>query len=296
MKWNLQTFAVFVAAVRHHSITGAADSLGMSQPAASTYIKALEDALGVKLLERSARGVELSPEGQEIYLRATRVLAEQDDLELMAGSQAEPRGRLKVCASSTPGAYWLPAQLRRFREQYPGIQPIPSLADSSEVIHAVMDLQCPMGLVGDLAQLEGRSLVAQPVAADELVLMCPPGNPLVGVKRLQPQHFKGQTLLRRETGSSTRQQSDELLKNYLDAFESVIELNRNEALRECILAGLGVGVLSTWSGARELESGRLCRVRDSRFSRRRTFHLVRRADRELHGAAAVLWNFFSGAK
>lgn len=291
MKLNLQPLWVFVTAARQESITRAAESLKISQPAASAYIRSLEESLGLRLLERTPRGVRVSPEGAQIFARATQIFAQLEDLEWLAAGQGEPKGTLCICASSTPGAFWLPARLVRFRRCYPGIVPILDLADSARVVEAILKYRCPLGVVGEVPELDASALYTEAVDSDLLALMCPPDNPLAEMKRIHRKSLSSQILIRREPGSSTRRLTDELLGGHVDCFASVIDLSRSEAVRESILAGLGVGVLSSWSAARELEAGRLCRVSDRRFWRRRNFYLVRRADREPQGALRLLWDF-----
>jgi len=291
VKLNLQPLWVFVTAVRCESISRAARNLNISQPAASAYLKSLEDSLGLRLLERTSRGVRVSTEGEEICVQASRIFAQLEDLELHAAGRGEPRGSLCICASSTPGAYWLPLRLVKFRQRYPGVLTTLKLSDSAEVIESILRFQCPLGVVGELPELRGSTLHAEPVDFDMLALMCRPDNPLANIKRITHKSFSGQILIRREVGSSTRRLSDEVLAGYTGDFSAVMNFSRPEALRESILAGLGVGILSSWSAARELEDGGLCRVQDRKFWRRRAFYLIRRTDRQLRGVAGLLWQF-----
>lgn len=291
MDYNLYPLWVFLNVVRHSNITRAAQVLSISQPAASGHIRTLERWLGVKLLERTRRGVVLSSAGEIVYQQALRVFAELEDLKSLNPSNSTVRIR----ASTTPGVYWLPARLREFQERFPSIFASMSIGDSVRSVRAILDFECPLAVVGEVSQLSHPDIQRLKVAEDELALMVRPDNPLLAIETLTASDFEGQTLVRRELGSSTRSQSETMLADYSGHFAHILEFPQADAVREAVLAGLGIAVVSTWSVARELKAGLLYPVLDPSFRRPRSFYLVRRRDRRGVGAAALLWEFLSGS-
>jgi len=289
--YNLYPLWVFVNAVKHSNITRAAEFLAISQPAASGHIRALEKSLGVQLLERTRRGVLPSSAGEVVYHRALRIFAELEDLK----SLSQRHSTVRVVASTMPGAYWLPDRLREFREHFPLVFAALSICDSVRSVRAVLDFECTLAVVGEVPQLSHPDLYRVEVAQDELALVARPENPVLDRTALEGEDFAGQTLVRRELGSSTRSQSDSMLAPYLGYFAHVLEFPSAEAVREAVLAGLGVAVVSSWSVARELKSGLLCRAVDPHLRRSRSFFLVRRRDRPAFGPAALLWDFLASA-
>lgn len=288
--FNLYPLYVFRQVARLHSVTQAAGQLNISQPAVSAHLKALETRYGAQLLERTPRGVRLTPAGSVLLDHASRVFALLEDARAaVASANNEVRGEVHIAASSTPGIYWLPDALRRFRDTFPAVEPVFSLGDSAQVRRWLLEYRVPMGVVGEGGNNEG--LVREPMGADELRLVTATDDPLSGTDMVDLALLAERTLLLREPGSSTRAGAETLLGALLRGFHRVVEMDSAEAIKRAVAAGLGVSVLSSWATRLEEAAGLLRPVRDARFRLPRQFYLIRRADRELVGAAAALWIF-----
>ena len=160
-----------------------------------------------------------------------------------------------------------------------------------------MEKDSCLGIVGDLPSIKAcPSLKRKLIARDVLALTCPLGNPLAKLPKLSSEHLlslAGQKLILREEGSSTRSQSEEIFKALECEFFNSLVLSGNDAVKEAVIAGLGIAVLSSWTIAREKRSQELTQFKDERFRRSRKFYLIRRRDHPLIGGAKVLWNFLS---
>ncbi len=270
MDFNFYPLWAFVAVVRQHSLTRAAAELGISQPAVSAHLKALEKRFGDRLLDRGVKGAHLTPLGAEVYARALVLLEELQGLDELAAGESRSIP-VSLAASHTPGVYWLPAQLVEFRRRY-GLECRYAVSDSSQALAEVLDRRVALGLVGDLPL--GQEVERVEVGRDELRLMgCGAQD----------------TLILRELGSSTRVQAEAMLGSR--NFARVLTLNSGEAVKEAVLAGLGVAVLSSWSVAREVEAGLLRPI--GRWRRERPIYLVRLRGRSLRGAVRLLWEFLA---
>jgi DNA-binding transcriptional LysR family regulator len=291
--FNLYPLHVFRLVARYGSVTRAAQELYISQPAVSKHIRTLETRLGAPLFERTGRGMLLTPLGEAVLERANSLFAQVEDIPHLANAvQNRIQGEVKIAASSTPGAYLLPGVLRQFKDRYPDVEPLLTVGDSAEVLALLHDYRVALAVVGQVPHLAERGeFYSEPIASDELRLMTATENPLCLVEKIEEEHLHAQTLLLREKGSSTRAGADALLCGLLDRFRRVTEVTSTEAIKEAVIANIGVAVLSSWATRREEEAGLLRPVRDTRFRQRRPFHLVRRTDRVGVGAAQAMWEF-----
>jgi DNA-binding transcriptional LysR family regulator len=197
------------------------------------------------------------------------------------------RGEVTLAASSTPGAYLAPGLLREFGSRYPDADAVLQVGDTAQAAALVLEYRAAVGIVGDLAA--DPALERFEIASDELRLTTAADDMLCRVKPIRREHFADRTLLLREHGSSTRAGAERVLREDVTAFRRVQELGSGEAIKQAVSAGLGVAVLSSWSTRLEEEAGLLRPVRDERYRRARQFYAIRRADRELAGAAKALW-------
>ncbi|HZP83291.1 MAG TPA: LysR family transcriptional regulator [Chthonomonadaceae bacterium] len=291
--FNLYPLHLFRLVARCGSVTRAAQELSISQPAVSTHIKALEARCGEALFERTPRGMILTPTGVLVAERANRLFAELEDIDqAVKAARGQVRGEIRIAASSTPGAYLLPGLLKRFRARFPAAEPTLIVGDSAETMARLLDYQVPLGVLGDMPGMAIAGVLRRKrIAVDELRLMAAPDSPLHRIETLTGAHLRSQTLLLREKGSSTRAGAEAMLSGWMDQFERIAEITSAEALKEAVIAGLGIAVLSSWATRREEQAGVLKPVRHTRFRLERPFYLVHRADRPPVGAASILWQF-----
>lgn len=286
--YSLYPFHVFRVVARTGSVTRAANELFISQPAVSAHLKTVEQRCGEQLFERTPRGVTLTTVGQEVLDQINRLFALYEELPGIAeASRGQISGEIIVAASSTPGTYLVPELLRQFQELYPEAKPSLMVGDTAEVLQWLHAYRVPLGVVGELDA--GSGLHKLKIGCDELSLVVSVKDPVTKIKKLKPEDLKEKTLFIREHGSSTREASEKLLGDLLPAFGRIVEISNSEAIKQSVIAGLGMAVLSSWSIELERKAGLLLPISDERFKRCRNFYLVRREDRILTGSAAALW-------
>jgi molybdate transport repressor ModE-like protein len=288
-EFNLYPFHVFRLVARFGSVTRAAQELFISQPAVSAQLRSLEQRYGEPLFERTPRGMLLTPAGTVVSEQVNRLFAIYDDLpSAVEAVRGQVRGDVTVAASSTPGAYCVPELLRRFQEKYPDAKPRLIVGDSAQVLDWLREYRVPLGVVGETSMDEG--LHRQEIGADELRLVAATEDSLCRVRQVKREHFRERTLFIREPGSSTRAAAEALLGDLLPAAGRVVEIQSVEAIKQSVIAGLGIAVLSSWATKLEESAGLLRPVRDARLRQQRKFYLVRREDRTLTASAAALWD------
>jgi len=170
----------FCEVVERKSFSQAAERLGVTQPAVSLQVRALEKRLGTQLLDRSGRRVEPTEAGAKLYRSAQRLLALEDEVlgELADDATGELGGTLEIGASTGPGGVVLSTLLCRFAEQHRGLNVALSVFDTQSVVERVADRTLELGVVG--AAPRHRGVEYEPFLRDTIVLICPPGHPFAG--------------------------------------------------------------------------------------------------------------------
>jgi DNA-binding transcriptional LysR family regulator len=253
---HLETFA---EAAERGSFTAAGKALGMTQAAVSQRIHALEERLGVPLFDRQGGHVVLTDAGHRLHGYAQRILAlHREAMEELTGKRAALSGELSLAASSVPGEHLLPDLLTVFRERHPHIQVRATIADSRQVQQQLEQGQAHLGLVG--GKTDSPNLEYRVFATDELAVIVPAKHPWARRKRLALEQLYEQPLILREPGSGSRwclEQALARVGKVTSALQVALELGSNEAIKEAVLRGLGLAILSTHTVRHEVEAGTL---------------------------------------
>src|SRR5262245_2907949 len=247
----------FAEAAERSNFTAAGRALGLTQAAVSQRVQALEQALGVPLFHRRGGRVLLTEAGRRLHDYARRILELHREARREVGDRpAPPAGELTLAASSVPGEHLLPGLLDAFRRKHPHVRVRAAVADSEAVLGQVERGQAHLGLVGkrgDSPHLEYRRF-----AGDTLALVVPAGHPWGRRKRIPLGQFGTQPLVLREAGSGSRwclERALEAAGRSLRDVRVVLELGSNEAIKEAVLRGMGLAVLSARAVHKEVEAG-----------------------------------------
>jgi DNA-binding transcriptional LysR family regulator len=249
----------FVRAAEMGSFTAAARALNRTQATVSQRIAALEQELGVALFSRQGGGVLLTDAGRRLYGYAQRILELHREARQEVSGQPVPlTGELSLAASSVPGEHLLPGLLSTFHQRQPHIQVKATVADSGAVLAQVEQGEVHLGLVGrkgDSPHLDYRCL-----ACDTLALVVPSGHPWARRESVSLEELGSCPLVLREAGSGSRWCLEQALARAgksLRDLHVAVELGSNEAIKEAVLRGLGLAVLSTQAVGREVQAGKL---------------------------------------
>jgi DNA-binding transcriptional LysR family regulator len=253
---HLETFS---KAAELGSFTGAARALGVTQAAISQRIQALERALGVPLFRRRGGRVLPTEAGRTFYDYARKILDLHDEARRkVAGQEAPIGGEVLLATSSIPGEHLLPALVSEFSKKYPHVRLSASVSDSMAVIRRVERGEVSLGLVG--RKLDSPDLEFRHLASDRMLLIVPPGHPWGRRKRVSVEQLCGPPMILREVGSGLRHCFEKSLERAglsTGDLRVVLELGSNEAIKEAVLQGVGLAVLSVYAVRKELRSGLL---------------------------------------
>jgi len=273
---------VFRVVAEYLSFHKAAESLFLTQPAVTRQIKALENDLGVRLFDRTTSQIVLTRQGSVLLGHAKKLaqLVSEAERELIP-DDGKPSGELPLGASTTIAQYVLPCLLRIFLEENPRVQISLHSGNTGEIVRLLLENKVSLGLIEGPAR--ARGVHAEPFIEDELVLITPVHFQF---ERLSSSELVRFALLLREHGSGSRRVVESALEKAglkLKSFKKVMELDSTEAIKSAVEVGLGVGFVSRWAVAKELELALLKITQVDSIRVARHFSLISRAGPEPQG-------------
>jgi DNA-binding transcriptional LysR family regulator len=271
----------FCAVVERESFSQAAARLGVTQPAVSQQIRALEKRVGRQLLDRSGRRVVPTEAGIRLYQGAQRLLAlEEQLLEVVAAEDEGPlRGRLEIGASTGPGGSVLPVILGEFQQLHPLVHVALTVSDTHTVVEHVGRRELELGIVGVAGR--HRGVTFEPFYRDEVVLAVPAGHSRAG-KTMTLEELKTEPLVLMQEGAGIRQMIDEELRELglrLRDLNVKLELGLQESARAAVLGGFGATFISRIAIEDDLAAGTLALARVEGLEPAREVQLARATGR-----------------
>ena len=285
---EIATLDLLVSVSQLGSISAAARAHLLTQPAASMRLRALEETLGIRLLDRSKSGTTLTAAGVATVGWADVVIA--DIRTLLAGTaalRADADAHLHVAASLTVAEYLVPGWLEQLALQLPDVTVSFEMGNSSRVLGLVTDGGAALGFI------EGprppTQLNSVEIARDSLTVVVARNHPWAQLTRaLSPKELAQTPLVLRETGSGTRDVLHEALAHLGLEFTAAIELGSTTAIKTAVVAGAGPAVLSAHTASDELRDGRLVAIRTDGIQLERSIRAVWPRSRQLSRSARRL--------
>jgi DNA-binding transcriptional LysR family regulator len=240
---TLRQLRIFASVARHLSFVRAAEELKLTAPAVSMQIKELETEVGLPLFDRTSRQVSLTMVGEYMLAHTRRVLAAMRDAEdLVARFRGLQVGPLDVGMVST-AKYFLPRLLASFRNEHPGIEVRLEVADNRDQIVALMQQgEIELAIMGRPPQ--GWPTRAEPFAMHPHVLVCAKDHPFAGMEFVPAAALAEEGFIVREPGSGTRAALDEYAQAHQLKPRVAMQMGSNEAIKQAVMAGMGVALLS----------------------------------------------------
>ncbi|PWK84364.1 LysR substrate-binding domain-containing protein [Fulvimonas soli] len=263
---------VFVQTALLGSVRAAAERVHLTQPAASMALAELERQLGAPLFDRARGRLRLNARGRELLPRAQELLERHAEFGRLGTARAEALGgELRLGASNTVGNYRVGELLGGFVRAHPHVSVRLRVANTAEIAAAMLDHALELGCVeGPVAH---PALEVRPWRDDALVVCAPPDHPLVRRRGLKPADFAGARWVLREPGSATRSLSERALSG-LPPGETVLELDQAEAIKQAVIAGLGIACLPAVAVTDAAAAGRLKVLRTPFLDLRRRLSLL----------------------
>ncbi|HEY0387176.1 MAG TPA: LysR family transcriptional regulator [Gaiellales bacterium] len=275
---DLRQLRTLTEVAERGSFSAAAEALGISQPAVSQQIRALERGAGGRLLDRSGRGVALTERGELVLRHARRMLALSEEFrrDLDEGGD-ELSGALVVGSSTGLGEHVLPLLLGGFRQEHPGVTVSLRIEATSTVIDRVLARELELGVVG--ASRPHRALVYEPFLHDRVILAVPGGHRFAG-RTVELAELVREPLILMQSGAGVRTVIEEELRRAgvrPRELNVAMEMGLQESAKAAVEAGYGVSFLSQLAVERELRLGTLATADVAGIDPVRDFSTVRLA-------------------
>lgn len=290
---DTRQLAAFCEVVERRSFSQAAERLGVTQPAISLQVRALEKRLGTQLLDRSGRRVEPTEAGWRLYRGSQRLLQLEEQLldEIAADREGELAGDLSMGASTGPAAIVVPLLLCEFQRANPGVRVALQVHDTQTVVELVADRGLELGIVG--AARRHRSVRFEPFMRDEVILACPPGHRFAG-RTVALDELRSEPLIVMQEGAGVRQVVEDALRRLgarLRDLDVRLELGLQESVRSAVQAGYGISFISRAAVESELAVGTLAEAHVEGMDASRQISLVRGTGRVATRAAEAFVAF-----
>ena len=285
MNLTFRQLSVFQAVARHLSYTQAAQELHLSQPAVSMQVKQLEENLGLPLFEQLGKKIYLTDAGREFYnysQEISRLLDEAEEIiETLKGIR---RGKLAVSVASTAN-YFATRLLADFYRQHDGITISLDVTNRRGLLDQLNNNETDLVIMG--RPPTDLDLITEPFMDNPLVVIAPPDHPLTKEKNISISRLQQETFVVRESGSGTRIAMERFFSQQGVTLTTGMEMTSNEAIKQAVAAGLGLGIVSIHTLELELDTKRLAVLDAKSFPILRHWYVVHRKGKRLSPVAVA---------
>ncbi|MGD9739337.1 MAG: LysR substrate-binding domain-containing protein [Bauldia sp.] len=287
---TLKQLRSVAAILKSGRIVSAAKELNLTTPAITSQLKLLESALGVTLFDRTQTGMRPTAAGWEVFRTASRIadlLREcEERIDDLKGLRS---GAITVGVVST-GKYFAPRLIAAFMKSHPHVEIRMNVGNRDAVVDALSQYSVDLAIMGRPPR--DFEVEAVQFGPHPLVVIAPPDHPLVKKPRVPKRALVGELFLIREEGSGTRSAFDTFFSGMaVEGFRTGMEMGSNETIKQAVMAGLGIALISGHAIAAEIADGRLATIDVPGLPIMRQWYVVRRTDRTMSTAATAFYAF-----
>ncbi|MDH6154513.1 DNA-binding transcriptional LysR family regulator [Polynucleobacter sphagniphilus] len=285
MNITFRQLRLFMALAETGSVSAAARMVHVTQPTASMGLKEITDAIGVPLYEVVARKIHLTQMGHELAKTARAISGEWEAFEQQVdGVKGLTRGKLKVAVVST-AKYFIPRILGIFCAKYPQIDIALEILNRDGVVNRLEENLDDLYIMSQPpVHLDIEDEVFMP---NPLVLVASKAHPFANKKNIEIALLKGDKFIFREKGSGTRMTADAHFKRLKFKPDVRLELGSNEAIKQAVIGGLGVAVLSQYSLGDKADQEEVAILKCKEFPIESSWHIVSPKGKKLSPIATI---------
>ncbi|MDQ7070231.1 MAG: LysR family transcriptional regulator [Rhodobacterales bacterium] len=288
-KLTLRQLQIFETVVRLQGYTRAAETLHLSQPTVSMQIRKLSETLDLPLLEQVGRTVHPTAAGREVYKTAREILGGVMALEdLTSELRGVVKGDLSIAVITT-ATYFMPHLLGSFITRHPDVRPRLTITNRANVLERLKSNQDDLLIMGQVPN--EFAVEAFPFIDNEMVVVAPPDHPLLSQKNIPLHQLAKERFLVREPGSGTRMAVDRLFAEHNIEIKPYMELGSAEAIKQGVLAGLGISVLSRRNIDLELANNHIATLDVKHFPLVRRWYAVHLGGKKLSLVARTFLDY-----
>ena len=290
---NLQALEVFCEVVKHRSFSVGAERLSISQSAASQQVANLEQVLGLKLLDRSYRPLQVTDEGEVYYRGCIELLGKyRGVLDGIRMKRSQEAGQVGVVSIYSVGLHTLNDIVRQYMQDSTGSTVRLEYYHPVKVYDAILNDEAEVGVIS--YPRPGRHIDVTPWIEEEMVLACPSSHPLSGSGRIDAQRIEGVNFVAFEKDLTIRKEVDRFFRENEIQVNILGEFDNIETIKHALEISSAVSILPVPSVAREVERGLLTEVRLKGVSLKRPVGIITRKGRDLSATAESFVSFLKG--
>ncbi|EDN69588.1 RuBisCO operon transcriptional regulator [Beggiatoa sp. PS] len=289
MNMTLRQLTLFKAVAQHLSFTRAAAELCLTQPAVSIQIKQLEGHVGMSLFEQIGKRIFLTDAGRALYEACGDIFARLDTLETSLNElQGSIKGKLKISAVTTAG-YFTSYLFKAFLQHYPEVHFNLHVTNRNNLLERLSSNEDDLVIMGQVP--EHLQVTAHQFLENPLVVLASPEHPLVGQSNIPLARLAKETILVREVGSGTRLAMNRCFAAHDLELPTELELGSSEAIKQGVMAGLGISVLSQYAVNLELSAGMIKLLDVEDFPVKRSWYIAHLTEKKLSLVARTFLEF-----
>ncbi len=288
---TLKQMRGFAAVVNSGSVSSAARELHLTPPAVSLQLRDIENAIGIPLLERSENGITPTLAGQKLF----SVIEEVQQSLLLFGEKITElkgidHGIVSVGVVST-ARYFAPSVLAEFMKIYPDVRIQLQVGNREVTMEKLESLELDFAITGlppDHFEVKKEFISKHPQ-----IIIAAPDHPLAARPRISLTELKDETFLLREAGSGTRTVTDKLFARARNLPKQGLEFGSNETIKQAVMVGMGIAVISAHTVAAEIREKRLVALDVKGLPINRKWFVVKHGQKRFLPSAQALWNFIA---
>ncbi|MBX9810417.1 MAG: LysR family transcriptional regulator [Burkholderiales bacterium] len=286
---TLPQLSVFEAVARHGSFTRAAEELYMAQPTVSVQIRKLAETVGLPLFEQIGKQIHLTEAGRELYAACHEIFSTLHGVEsTLSDIRGLKCGRLQLAASTT-GKYFAPRMLAGFVQRHPGIEVSLQIHPRETLIERMAQNADDLYIFANPPT--DSEVVTQMILPNPMVVFARADHPLARERNIPFERFAREPFLMREPGSGTRMVAQQIFEQRGVRPSVRMELSTNEAIKQAILAGLGVSIMSRYTLGLGVAQDQLVTLDVEGFPLERHWYFVYPVGKQLPVVAQTFMDF-----
>ncbi|WFE69221.1 LysR family transcriptional regulator [Thiomicrospira sp. R3] len=289
MRVTLKQLQAFETVVRNASFSLAAQEMHVSQPTVSKQIKALQDEIGLPLLEQVGKKIFLTEAGEKLHHTCHQWLKSWDAFEqAIANIKGMTSGRLRI-ATVTTTKYFMPKLIARFCQAYPGVDVHLEILNRERVMERLERNEDDIYIMG--VPPENSAIQVVPFLANSLLMIAPLDHPLCQKKAIALSEIANEPFICREPGSGTRLQIEKLFATHQLKLNIRLAIGSNEAIKQAVAGGLGLSILSSSTLVHETKDNELAILDVQGFPVQGSWYWVQHKDKQLSIIAKAFYEF-----
>ena len=289
MRPTFRQLQLLIATAEHKSFSEAAKAMCLTPPALSIQISQLEESMGISLFERIGRRKCLTPAGEILLASCKAIFEELQNVNIrLTRLKCGMSGELKISAV-TSAKFFVPHLLGGFHRLYPDVKFKLTVANRNQIMERIDDNLDDLVIMAHVP--ENSRVVAVPVLSNPLVVIARPGHRLAKRKKIALVDLEGEDFLFREEGSGTRMMTEQIFKEKGISVNSVMELGSSAAIKQGVMAGLGISIISKHAVWLEIRTKYLIELKLKTLLKPRPWYSVHPEQKELSLLAESFQNF-----